>query len=689
MKNFRQIAQGARLSVTVALLNLSGLGFGYLYMKRWRSWLLRFLITVGWIAIGFLGNASQAPLLWFGVFALWALWMAFEGAWRARQLAQPTSDATGIRQWFPVVLAVVLMVLEIAGLWAYIALGQQEYTSGMSAYRAGDCRTALESFNRVTTLYELTLSPSSAIADEKIVECSQFASAERVWEKGQHADAVSQFNSFVERNPKSTLVSYGREAIGKIYGDWALKLRKSGDPQTAIEKYRIILTGYSDTAASAQVKPAIAETYGEWATQLRKDAKCADAIDKYQLVRKEYPDTPTGKRTTDLIAETFAEWAMQLRRAGSYRDAIERYRSILNDYRSTPAGSQAEVWSAEAYGEWGAQLRKERRYDEAVDKYQTLLKNFSNTPTGKDAKPALAETYGDWSAQLRTDKRYDEAVAKYQIILRDCAETPTGKLVPRLLIQVHGEWGDKLRTDGNYKDAIEKYQYVTKNSALREETQTATKAIGETYNDWGKWHYSRREYLEAMERYALGKQAANVPEVVAAATQGYDSALVGLSEDSTAQGKMVMDLTVSTVLAGKPASSPAVGLAKNQPGKALFKGYEFTLPDDLKAIKPAHLMYVISIETGSNELERCPYTITTPGAYQGAAYTLVRRQPWWRVKVLSTLTAKVQAEWSFTGSSPGSCPDQRSFTPGATVSSMTGNAPSTNDVVSWLRTVIK
>ena len=688
MKNFVQIIQGARLAIIVALLNLTGLGVGYLYMKRWRSWLLRCLITVGLIVIGFLSNASQSPLLWFGIFALWVLWMTFEGAWRAQKLPPPLSEAPTIRQWTPAILAGLLIVLEITGLWGYVALGQQEYASGMTAYRAGDCRTALESFNRVTTLYELTLSANVASADEKIVECSQFVSAEGMWKKGEFANAISQFNSLIERTPKSPLVPFAREAISQTYGEWALKLRESGETQTAIEKYRIILKEYSDTTVSAQVKPALAETYGEWATQLRKDAKYADAISKYQLVQKEYPDTPAGKRTAELIAETYADWAMQLRRAENYREAIDKYQIILNNYRGTPTGAQAEVASAETYGEWGTQLRKGKQYNEAIDKYQTLLKSFPNTPTGKEARTALAETYRDWAAQLRMDKRYDEAVAKYQIILRDYAETPTAALIPRLLIQTHSEWGDKLRTEGKFKEAIEKYQYVTKNSTLSEEIATATKVIGDTYNDWGKWHYSRRKYLEAMEKYTLAMQATSVPVVIATANQGYNSALVALSEDSTGQGRKVMDQTVTEVLAGKPASSPAVGLAKDQPGKALPHGAQFTLPIDLQAVKPAHLMYVISVESETNELERCSYRITS-GRDIGAMYTLVRKQWQWRVRVLSTLNAKVVAERHFTGSPPGSCPDQYYFTYGATVSSMTGNEPSTNDVISWLRTVIK
>jgi len=57
---------GPRWPLAVALLNLTGLGLGYLYMKRWLRWLVHLLLTAGLIATVFLTNGASRPYLWGG-----------------------------------------------------------------------------------------------------------------------------------------------------------------------------------------------------------------------------------------------------------------------------------------------------------------------------------------------------------------------------------------------------------------------------------------------------------------------------------------------------------------------------------------------------------------------------------------------------------------------------------------------
>ena len=210
---------------------------------------------------------------------------------------------------------------------------------------------------------------------------------------------------------------------------------------------------------------------------------------------------------------------------------------------------------------------------------------------------------------------------------------------------------------------------------------TAQVAVGRAYNDWGTALRAQKKYIEAMGKFSLAKQATSDVDVVAAADKGYNEALWDLSQDTGGQGKQVMDDALAGVCDGKPAASPAVGLSKDEPGKALFGGREFKLPDDLKAVKPAHFRYVVCLTKGTSVVERCgPYCC--PTGY------VVRQQHWWRVRVRDTRTAQVVAEHTFYGSMPRACKPTESFSFGASEKYLTGGSPSANEVINWLREVV-
>lgn len=65
-----------------ALLNLTGLGLGYVYLGRRRRQVLHLLITVALVVIAFVTGAAALPWLWVVVAVCWLGWMAVDG-WRA------------------------------------------------------------------------------------------------------------------------------------------------------------------------------------------------------------------------------------------------------------------------------------------------------------------------------------------------------------------------------------------------------------------------------------------------------------------------------------------------------------------------------------------------------------------------------------------------------------------------------
>jgi len=672
-----------RWPITVALLNLTGLGLGYLYMKRWRRWLVHFLVTVVLVTVASLTNAASIPGLWVLILGVWLLWMAIDGWLQARRLMRGVPiEAMGQRR-LPIAGAVFLLVLTVAGLWGYGALGRREFAAGMAAYRAADCRTAIRHFDRVTTLYELTLSPNVATANAGIIECSLLVFPENARERaseseGGYADAVDGYRAYLDLYAESELTTFARDMLAETYGDWAAHLRRSGDYQTAIEKYQIVADDYPKTPTGQVASASIAETYADWATQLREAGKYGQAVDKHLIVINEYPDTPTGEQAAALAAETYVEWATHLREDGEFGESVERYQIVLSEYVDTPAAADVAESAVETYFEWAVQLREAGEYEAAVEKYQAILSEYPATTTAAGVREPAAEAYVEWAAQLQEAGDYEEAVGKYQFILDEYADTSAAVGAEEAAAKAYAEWAMQCRELGHYSVAVGKYTTILDEYPDTEPASTAQTAIAETYNDWGRHLHSQRAYIEAMDKFTLTKEATDDPKVIAAAEEGYDEALLGLSQDSSGEGKQVMEQALPGVCEGEPAESPAVGLAEDEPGKALFGGSEFGLPHDLKATQPGHFRYVVCLESGTSVLQRCPYT---------AGHTLVRQRKWWRVRVRDTRTARVVADRTFNGSSPPACPFSRMFW--STTDYSTGNSPSSDQVIDWLQGVVR
>jgi len=667
---------GTRWPPAVALLNLTGLGLGYIALRRWLRWLIHLLATASLIATAFLTNGARSPGLWTAILGAWVVWMTFDG-WR---LARSTSAPEGGNRWLPVGIAIFLLVLEGAGFLGYRALGRRTFAEGMAAYRDADCRTAMERFHRVTTLYELTFSPDVAAADEGIVECSLLVYAENVLGEGEYAEAVDGYATYLHLYPKSGLIPVARNALAGTYADWAAQVQQTGEYAEAIEKYRIVLNDYPETSAGKQAAARVSEATIAWAAHFREEGQYEQAIQKYVGLLNEYPDTQASGKAAAAAAETYGEWATDLCEDGEYGEAADKYAIVLSKYGDTPAAAKAKIAAADTYTEWAAQLRAGGDYEDAIAKYTLILEEYPDTPTGAGARDVTAETYAEWAANLRKNGDYEAAVEKYHTVLSTYPNTPAAADVQadESLAETTVEWASQLREDGLYAIAIRTYQTVIDEYPDTRSATTIRVEIGKTYNEWGKQLHSQRKFSEAMEKFLVNQEVSTDPDVIAIAEEGYEEALWGLSQASTGEGKEILEQALPTVCDGKPAESPAVGLAEDEPGKALFGGTQFKIPSAIKATSPGHFRYAVCLETGTSVLQRCPYT---------AGHTLVRQRKWWRVRVRDTRTARVVADRTFRGSSPGSCPFSRMFF--GTTDYSTGGSPSSDQIVTWLQGVVR
>ena len=628
------------LAISLGLLNLSGFGLGYLFLKRWVRWGIHFLFTIALLATAILTNASKLPLVWVSAIGLWLLWMTFDG-WRLGRnftLEEGLLPANFLnnRLWLLIIISFIVLVLEGVGLTGYYILGQIDFQQGVNTYKEADCVGALDHFKRVTTLYELTLSSKIATADVLITECDMLLLAENSHEAGNFEEAIELYQGYLNAYPRGYLAYHTLESQATSYFEWAAELKSDKKYKEAVNNYLVILKEYPDTSSANQVAPLISETYISLASQLWETKDYQEAIEAARIPLEHYSSTQSGKDAPDQISQIYYDWAVYLQSQALYEDAVEKILILLDEFPDTQAGGYAAGFTSELYYDWATHLMNNGEYQESIAKFEIVLDKHIGYFSRLEIEGVIKTAYLAWATHLLENESFQNAITRYQYLLKHYPHTITAEEVEKLILEVHFAWGDALYQEGEFADALEKF------------TQA--------------------------------KELTTDPDLIQSAEEGCENALRGLGQDTGSAGAQIVKDAFATACDGNPASSPAVGSAENEPGKALACSSDpsIRLPQDLKAEYPGHFQYVVSASEGYKTIQTC--------RYQGGR-SVIRQQQYWIITVRSTITGKVYSSKYFYGSMPAKCDSVEWFS--GTTKYKYGSEPSMDDVIAWLKAVIR
>ncbi|MFZ5918572.1 MAG: tetratricopeptide repeat protein [Chloroflexota bacterium] len=372
--------------IAVALLNLNGLGLGYLHLERFRRWLAHGAVTANLAALTWHSATLGAPPIWESILGLWLLWMVLDGWRQARKQARFTSQVS--RSWAPLAVAVVIIGLEAGGLWWYRAQAQAEFIRGQTAYELGDAGLASRHLGQVISTYALSHAPYLPLAREHWKESQSLLLADDLWQKQDYSRAALYYEAHLSAYPDGPFARRAATQASEVYSQWAAGLLAEGNYQVAIEKYRLILARYPQTAPGQEAAQQEAEAHLAWARQLAQAGEYALAVDKLQIVLEEFSGTQMAAQAETELADLFTAAGQKLN-ANSPCDAAP----ILAAFA---AGDSS--WAAEAnalmpqafYGCGQAEHRAER-YATAITAYETLIANYPNSPLIPEAQAALVD----------------------------------------------------------------------------------------------------------------------------------------------------------------------------------------------------------------------------------------------------------------------------------------------------------
>lgn len=291
-----------------ALLNLSGLSLGFLYLRRYKAaaWYLVGTALLVWIFGA--GAAAGNPGFGLAVAVLWLAWMAWR-AWRigdapapgpatdlepllfsrsneesleddmvarADAPAPPVADR---RPWTATAVAAVLLAALITAVLAMRGAANGAFEAAQAAHETGDCATAESHYERIDLGFQLSFSGVLPLAAEGWKQCAALTAAREAAADGEYEPAVEAYAAYLAF-PDPPGKAAARAELSEIHLAEAVALTEDGyttvvtDLTAAIGIYAVLAADFGDTDAGGAAPAAVQALYDDGVAAAEAVGKC-------------------------------------------------------------------------------------------------------------------------------------------------------------------------------------------------------------------------------------------------------------------------------------------------------------------------------------------------------------------------------------------------------------------------------
>ncbi|MFD0205903.1 MULTISPECIES: hypothetical protein [Saccharothrix] len=371
-------------TAAAVLLNLTGVGAGYFYLRRrWQAWTAT-VLAVALVGVAFATNAAANPWLWRSLAAVWLVVLVLD----ARRIAVKHPPIANRR---PVVVGAVAVVAVVGAYTGYGVLGRGAYDDGLAAQGRGDCVAATDRFKAVTGPYELTLSSDIAAANRGLVECADFT---RAADSEDEATVVQRYGQFRRDHPDSPLGPFVREKLIETYTTWARGLRDEGRLSDSIKVYRDLL------AEDESFAPEVADTYLRLAKKLTSETPvgASAAATALEAIADDFGDTPAAKEVPAAFDALYAAATAPLA-AGKPCEVVDVFgffAELTNKVAEKVAGQAKEQYPRVMLDCGLGELRDGQAEAAVVtlDRFMRIFPEHGSLPQARSARIAAAVAIG-------------------------------------------------------------------------------------------------------------------------------------------------------------------------------------------------------------------------------------------------------------------------------------------------------
>jgi TolA-binding protein len=389
--------------LAAALLNLSGLGLGYLYLRLWRRavwyWIFTALLLVAANAL----NAADSPTAWLIVYGLWLLLAAYRGWLHGSRGETATIRASALAP----LAGVLAIALVAAGLWLYRSAPEGELDDAEAAHAEGRCDEAIEHYERAAeTRYEFTLSPALAEARAGMAACEILLSAEDAAGSGDFTSAVDHYQDYVGSYEGEPLFAGAEERLiglrldeadalaGQAAGSGAWE--GAGGYLEAFEAYFTLRSDYPDSEEAAEAAERVQGMYEAVTNALTQGRYCqaTDSLRQFAGLDELFGDEPEARD----IAERAARAAPQASfgcaeihsQDGQPCEAVPEYQAVVDSSSATDRlAERAEEALRGVLYDCGEERYEDAMYEPARTALRQLLDDYPDDARADDARDLL------------------------------------------------------------------------------------------------------------------------------------------------------------------------------------------------------------------------------------------------------------------------------------------------------------
>ncbi|MES0834612.1 DUF1109 domain-containing protein [Nocardiopsis tropica] len=286
-------------AVRASLLNASGLGAGYAYLRQWPFFAAAVAVTAGLLVTAAVLGAADNLLVWAPVLLAWFAAAAVHGlfAGRSRDERALTRGEQPARNRAALLTAgglVLVMAASVAGVWQ---AGEWRLRVADAAHARGECgpSEAVAAYGSVEDLFQLSFSPSLMSRARAGAEaCALLERAQGDVASGDFGQALDSYSAYFAHGSSRWEDADGE--IADIHFSYAADLAATAEEgfdgevteeyresmRQAHEVYSVIPVDYAGTEAAGDVPAALAELYGTGTAEYAAENWCA-AFDQIDL----------------------------------------------------------------------------------------------------------------------------------------------------------------------------------------------------------------------------------------------------------------------------------------------------------------------------------------------------------------------------------------------------------------------
>jgi tetratricopeptide (TPR) repeat protein len=444
----------------VALLNASGLGLGYLYMKTWGRWGLHAAVTAMLISIPLCGGGPLGLV----ALGLWGAWMILDGWLQARRLIQASPEAVVKKNAWMLVLAGGLTALILLPFLTYNVLGAVAGFKAEAAYRSGDYRTVYETYESGSRVYGMAFTFDKSLANKRVAALGNLMAGSAARDKKDYEEAVRQYAAYLSIRPPDAVWTTADGELQQVYLEWARALAGEKKFEEAIGVYDTYLKEYPQGTFAAEAETEVEQAYLGWARDLAAQEDYEQSIRVYLAYLDKYPQGSLRGEAERELEESRFNRAHAALEQGDHQNAVEYYVSYLLYYPQGAFKTEAESELEQARLGLARDTAAQGNFEDAITLYVTFLQQYPESGYKADVESEMERAYLDWARQVALQKTYQKAAEQYLVYLE---KYPKGNYKTEAndeLKQVYVDWSRDTGSQG--KTAItDAYESAAKGQA--------------------------------------------------------------------------------------------------------------------------------------------------------------------------------------------------------------------------------